>query len=823
MQILELRAVDPACTAVFGGKACGLARLVAAGARVPEGFAVEATTAPPEAWPEDARREMRHRAAALLAGGPLAVRSSAVGEDSAERSFAGIFDTVLGVTDVDTALAAAGRCIASGHSERTRAYAGEDALRVGLVVQSLVHARAAGVCFTKDPAGRDAAVVIEAVAGAGDALVAGRAQPESWRVYRSGLGTWEAQRDARSPGPVLDENDALAVAAEAAALAARFGHPLDLEWAFDGSGLFWLQARPVTAAAAPPLYVIDRFGRGDDGPVTVWSNWNVRETMPDPFSPLSATLWRDVIVPTVLADIVGVPPDSVLGRHLGGLDLVHGRIYWNMNAMLGWPFGRSMLRLLSAMDTRTATLLKGLVGAGVLRARRLPRSARRFALGMAWATLRTAGRLVSGVRPRRSLARLAECGVAISRRAAVIGMSDAELLREMRLLGEPESAGLRRAQQMLASGLLVYAAADRAFRPYPEARRLLATGIRGNPTTEISIGIDLLAEAAQPLAAAFSDSLPARELLARIAAEPGGPAWLERLEEFLARNGQRCPKEFDVAAPRWADDPTMILELVRAQLFSPSAERASKRLARLGDERRRAIAAAAAAAPAWRRPLLRVLAHLVELYMPLREAPKHYAMFVFQRMRLAAHELGARLRARGVIEDVEDVFYLEWPELQALFGATGVPAPPQACGGLVGERKERYRHFLVEKPPDILRSDGVPVGGGVEPPPADGVLRGTGASAGRVSGPVRVLREPDPRAMEEGDVIVVEFADPGWTPLFPRARAIVMEVGGTMCHAAVVARELGIPAVFGVAGATHLLADGQRVEVDGGEGTIRCT
>jgi pyruvate,water dikinase len=77
--------------------------------------------------------------------------------------------------------------------------------------------------------------------------------------------------------------------------------------------------------------------------------------------------------------------------------------------------------------------------------------------------------------------------------------------------------------------------------------------------------------------------------------------------------------------------------------------------------------------------------------------------------------------------------------------------------------------------------------------------------------------------MEEGDVIVVEFADPGWTPLFPRARAIVMEVGGTMCHAAVVARELGIPAVFGVAGATHMLADGQRVEVDGGEGTIRST
>ncbi len=101
-----------------------------------------------------------------------------------------------------------------------------------------------------------------------------------------------------------------------------------------------------------------------------------------------------------------------------------------------------------------------------------------------------------------------------------------------------------------------------------------------------------------------------------------------------------------------------------------------------------------------------------------------------------------------------------------------------------------------------------------------GVLHGTPVSAGSVSGPVRILREPDPRAMQDGDVIVVEFADPGWTPLFPRSAAVVMEVGGALCHAAVVAREMGIPAVFGVRNATHLLRDGRFVRVDGGAGTV---
>jgi pyruvate,water dikinase len=102
----------------------------------------------------------------------------------------------------------------------------------------------------------------------------------------------------------------------------------------------------------------------------------------------------------------------------------------------------------------------------------------------------------------------------------------------------------------------------------------------------------------------------------------------------------------------------------------------------------------------------------------------------------------------------------------------------------------------------------------------DGALHGSPVSGGSAGGPVRVLREPDPRAMADGDVIVMRYADPGWTPLFPRAAAVVMEVGGMMCHAAVIARELGLPAVFGVSGATSLLRDGERVVVDGSAGTV---
>ncbi len=819
MRLRGLGDVDPSLEAVFGGKAAGLARLIATGARVPPGFAVEATTVPPAQWAEAAREELRQRAGRLLEAGPVAVRSSAPGEDSAARSFAGMFETVLDVKDAEGVLEAAGRCIGSGGSERVRAYAkATSPLLVGLVVQSQVRARAAGVCFTLDPAGKDRAVLIEAVIGMGDALVSGRAQPERWRVYRSGLGTWEPHRDPGSPGAVLRPDEAVSLAEEAAALAGRFGHPLDLEWALDET-LWWLQARPITAAVPPVPFDVERYAEdADDGPVTVWSNWNVRETMPLPLPPLAWTLWRDVILPAALEPLFPAS-NRRLFRHALAIDLVQGRIYWNMNGLfaaplLGWLFRRTLARL----DARAGRIVSELLASGVLQRRRLPGSRAARTLGPGWVVLKSAPRFLRALRPRRVLADLQAWAATIARRPDVASLSNEALLREMRLLGEPECRPIARGQNAVVVSFLYYAAGEHAFRNHPEAHRLLTAGIPGNPTTAISLGIDELVEVARPLAAAFRETSTTADLLVRLELEPGGAAWLGRFRDFLARFGQRCPGEFDLSAPRWSEDPSMILGLVRAGLASPPGERATDRLAREAERRKAAVAAAVAASPWWRRPMLRWIARQVELAWPLREAPKHYAMVVFQRMRAAILEMGSRLVKRGLIAARDDVLFLEWGEVQTLSRASGEEKDYRR---LVLERRARHQRHVAQPAPDFVRSDGVPVIDEAETSvPEDGVLRGSGVSGGRVSGPVRILRVPDPGAMADGDVIVMDFADPGWTPLFPRALGVVMEVGGTMCHAAVVARELGIPAVFGVAGATRLLADGRTVTVDGDQGTV---
>jgi pyruvate,water dikinase len=863
VHIRDLERIEPHETAIFGGKACGLARLIAAGARVPPGFAVAATPLPPAAWDAATRDDFCRRVTALLQQGPVAVRSSAVGEDAAEQSFAGLFETVLGVTDVEQALGAAARCVASAHAERVRAYAatparastssarageprnargesahpepfdfargrpveGWSAVPVGVIVQRQVDARAAGVCFTIDPTGRDRALVLEAVPGTGDPLVSGHATPERYRVYRSGFGTWEIAPDGvPAPAPALSAADVEHLAAGALAHAAALQQPLDLEWAIDRAGaLWWLQARPITAAATAPAYHIDRAVNGvDDGPVSVWFNWNVRETMPDPLMPLTWSLWRDVIVPNLVSEVFGTPATSPMLPHLLALDLVHGRIYFNMNGIIAWPLvGRLMTsRLMHLVDAEGAELCEQLIASGVLRPRRIPGSRARMLVDAVRANLKNGRRFAAAMQPRRALADLRgaeHLAAERERTRPLAALSDADLLEDMQWFAAAELAPLRNGIHYETVAMLVYHLAQRAFAPYPDAAARLAVGLPDNPTTEISLGIDELVAAAGPLAAQFTAPRPVGALLATLEASPEGRRWRARLDDFLARCGQRGPKEFDLGTPRWSEAPDMIVELVRAGLRSPG-EAVGARLARLAAERRAAVAAAVAAAPRWRRPVLRGLARLVELYMPLREAPKHYAMFVFQRMRRAALELGARLVRRGVLAAPADVFLVELAELRVLAAGGTVEALPER----LAQRRAWFERFQRERAPDYLRSDGVPI---VARPAdrhaeADGALRGAGVSAGSASGPVRILAEPDPNAMADGDVIVVEFADPGWTPLFPRAAALVMEVGGVMCHAAVVARELGIPAVFGVSGATHRLRDGQRVTVDGSQGTV---
>jgi rifampicin phosphotransferase len=807
--LLDLaRATDP----VFGGKANGLARLQEGGLPVPEGFAVSVTTLLPEAWPASIRASFEVACRDLLAGGAIAIRSSAQGEDSEKMSFAGLFLTILDVTDLAAALAAAAACIASGGSERVLSYSGRsEPAPVGLVVERMVPARVAGVVFSRDPTGRSPAVVVEAVEGLGEALVSGRLTPHTWHVYRNGLGLLEARGPEHHP---LTKAQVLMIASKALSEAQRRGMDLDMEWAVDaGDHLWWLQARPITAGSRwrPPV-VLRSAGEVDDGPVSVWSNFNIRESMPDPIHPLSWSLWKITLIASIMKAMTGVPEHSPVFRRVSGIDLVNGRISFNLNALMSSPLlGLFFFSALDHIDAQIAPAIRDLAARGILRPRRIPGVRRAALWGLLSGPFRKRERVPSRFKARAWLEALAAVAAQIQARAPVSSLSDAALVDEIRLLARPEYAVLRAGMEAANMSYYVWSVCSWIFNPWPEAARALATGVVGNPTTDISLAVDDLVEQARPFVERFQSTTVLDDL--RASDDPSHQHWVRAFDTFLDRWGHRAPREFDLATPRWADEPSPVLALVRAGLARHPAEPLRDRLERLRQEREVLIEAAVRRAPIWRRPLMRWAARAILQWMPLREAPKHHAMQGFYRARLASLELGCRLARGGMIERVEDVFFFELEELEAT-ALRGVP-PPAA----LAERRADLERFRTEPPENLIRSDGVPVVD-TSTPEADGELRGAGIGGGVGEGPVVRLDVPDPLRVHDGDVLVVSFADPCWTPLFPRAAAVVMEVGGIMCHAAVVARELGVPAVFGVRNALSILADGERVRVDGDKGRV---
>jgi len=183
------------------------------------------------------------------------------------------------------------------------------------------------------------------------------------------------------------------------------------------------------------------------------------------------------------------------------------------------------------------------------------------------------------------------------------------------------------------------------------------------------------------------------------------------------------------------------------------------------------------------------------------------------RREIAA--VGAELARRGTVASADDVFFLDLAEARtALAGGDQRP--------LVAQRRQAYVQELRRRHvPRVLLSDGTePEAEALAAAPADGALVGTAASAGAVTGIARVVLDPVGAHLEPGEILVAPSTDPGWTPLFLTAGGLVMEMGGANSHGAVVAREYGIPAVVGVAGATGRITTGQRIRVDGTTGVV---
>jgi rifampicin phosphotransferase len=305
------------------------------------------------------------------------------------------------------------------------------------------------------------------------------------------------------------------------------------------------------------------------------------------------------------------------------------------------------------------------------------------------------------------------------------------------------------------------------------------------------------------------------------------PEFARILDELLERYGDRCMGELKLESRSLRADPAFVVTMLRNYLTGRAADPA--RLAEVARvERERVERGIAARLGVLARIRFRRALDAARRGIARREMLRLARTRLFGIHRDVYRAIGQRLRESGRLERAEDVFYLTTDEIRRFWEGTGASVE---LGALARMRRAEFAAYERLSPPNRIVTTGAAHEAGGRLPvampaiPQVGtvaarVLHGLGCSAGVAEGIVRIVRSPADDLAIDGHVLVAPRTDPGWAPLFPSARAIVVERGSLLSHSAVLARELGLPAVVGIPGILDTLRDGERVRVDGAAGTV---
>ena len=833
--------------AVLGGKGASLVRLTEAGFNVPDGFCLttdayaaflSANGLAPVITELTRRLDHRDVAAAervsgiittgfeagdlpssvvnqlregyaALGYGRVAVRSSATAEDLPSGSFAGQQESFLDIGDTAALVDAVRRCWASAWSGRALVYRARQGtaadVAVAVVVQRMVNAQASGVMFTVDPvSGLDSAITINSAWGLGEALVGGDVTPDTIVVDRR-TGRVSKQRTGaknvmtvRSTGgtalapvpeklrhrPSLGKAQALRLARLGRRIEAVFQQPVDVEWCRTDAELFILQARPVTTGRRADPWN-DSY-RGD----FLWTNTNVGEAIPDVMTPATWSMVQ-VFLNDAMAT-ASIPPYVGYGR-------IGGHIYLNVSVM------KTLSGIVGVNERNFRALTEEVFG-------HLPDDVEIPPVPASWA------KVMRSVVPV-ALHVLSEAHRDVRKLDDYLATHPALCLRRRREIAEVDDS------------VTLAALWTSTLEPeFHRVSKMLSAATRSSGASFVTTR-KRLEEMVGPAGAnaviadlgGGRDQLASLDLLKGLDQLDAG-----RIDEagFNQRYGHRGPHEFEISRPRSGEDPVWLADQRAHRSPAVAAELALKQ------EKQAQIRELAWIRLDHRFPLQAWLVRRqVRQWGRIarnREHARSEVIRYFWVLRAFA------LRAGELTGLGEDIFFLELGEiLEALTGDVldrdeitrrrRVHAGYAALPPLPGLIRGRFDPAAwAADPANRVDPRGTAAPAGSDADDAAATVTGFSGSAGVVEGTARViLTAADGARLQPGEVLVTNVTNVGWTPLFPRAAAVVTDVGAPLSHAAIVARELGIPAVVGCGTATGVIRDGDRVRVDGSAGVVQ--
>ncbi len=773
-----------------------------------------------------------------LTGKPVAVRSSASAEDSGQASFAGIHDSFLNVSGLENLFEAIKGCYASLWTPRAVAYRrklnmNDLEMLPAVVIMEMVDALSAGVAFSCDPlSGRRDLLVINANFGLGESVVAGSIEPDTYylgvpvytvlpEIKSKRIGAKQGQTKPRTGGgaylkpcgpcsseQALNDEDM----ARLGNLVIRVFDTLgegeqhqDIEWAYDGKEIYLLQARPVTAL---PDYTFKNAKHQQH----VWSNGNYRDAAPMVISPIHRRMMKDII------DIIQFTGFAISGYPIPeGFQFsrfFNGRLYCNMSDLF-WAYYDCHGMLPGNLTPIWGGHQEDLViddpdpFQGTAGLRRQQFGARTMAL------------VTEAVTSASNT--FAEVIAAIEN---IVGegfknLTDSEFIHMFEALGRIVRSYSGKYCLLSSAGIVpVVMLAQSIFsqlgtRTPSIVNRLMTGGEASITSADHGYRLVELAQLAR-------QDKDASQYFSNVAFAP--LLWEEQLPEsspfkqgfrkFIKEYGHRAIYELDIINPRWREDPTYLLDIIRSTIHT--ADPARWRTLQKANFNR-AWEEIAASFPDEQLDAIHQAISDAQHGAGVREMNKSILVMILNPYRSMALELGDRFSSRNLIAKPSDIFFCTWMEIFSIL--TG-KWDGMRLKALIEDRITTHEKNEKRLPPDVIHGE-KPVFSEASVNASGHYLQGISAAAGKATGIARIISHPGQgNKLSQGEVLVAPSTDPGWTPLFLKASAIVMETGGYTSHGSIVAREYGVPAVINVPGAMKAIQDGQRITVDGDEGRV---
>jgi pyruvate,water dikinase len=776
-----IRSFDALSTAeqpTAGGKGGTLSQLYQAGYPVPDGFVIlpqafAGDELTPEGWTQT-QAQLTHLRKLEDGMTSFAIRSSALSEDSAQASFAGEFETVLDVHSDDMIRSAIHTVRRSRHAERVRAYSeahGLDAAHdMAIVIQRLVRADVSGVLFTADPvSGSQTQMTGNFVFGFGEELVSGEAEPFTFTLARP---------KGRYEGPEELKRYARRLYKLGVRLERELGCPQDIEWAIADGKLYLLQSRPITTLIGydPVTGAWNDSLTGD----YLWSRNNFGEGRPDVMAPFTFSItdkvWREISL---------LPGYSMAGN-------ICGRFYANVSVAM------SVLTAMGKSPEAAKEQMRGMLGdvpAEIdIPLVPLPRSV----------VLRAVPKMIRlSIRERRGAKQVPEYLATMP----ALCKNLQERISQTETESELIDIWHRDIMSRLTNDIWVVGGSAQPLEALMKLRRELAELVGESDANTLFSGLSSEDEMLASLGPVVGVAKVVRGEMTR--------------HEYLEQYGHRGPHEAELSLPRPAEDPEWFDRQLAA--YEESSVDVDALLAKRKTEFEAAWDRLVARYPKKATRLRREL-DKVGPAARMREAVRSEVTRFLWVERAWAQRVG-ELTGLG-----DDVFYLTIDEVLALL------AGDTSATCHIPTRKETYSRYRELPPyPMIVRGRFDPEQWVADPDRRNDIydpytaipvstsstISGFAGAAGQVEGVIRVLDSPNQGdQFQVGEVLVAVSTNVGWTPLFPKAAAVITDVGAPLSHAAIIARELGIPAVVGCVDATTRLRTGDRVRVDGGRGVV---